>query len=85
MKTIHYIVTDNEGLHARPAGLLVKEANKFNSNISIQKGEKSADAKRIFSIMSMAVKKGEEITLTFEGEDEEMAANALEQFLQENL
>lgn len=85
MKTIHYVVTDNEGLHARPAGLLVKEANKFNSNISIQKGEKSADAKRIFSIMSMAVKKGEEITLTFEGEDEETAANTLEQFLQENL
>lgn len=85
MKTIHYVVTDNEGLHARPAGLLVKEANKFNSNISIQKGEKSADAKRIFSIMSMAVKKGEEITLTFEGEDEETAANTLEQFLQKNL
>ena len=76
MKTIHYVVTDNEGLHARPAGLLVKEANKFNSNISIQKGEKSADAKRIFSIMSMAVKKGE---------DEETDANTLEHFLQKNL
>lgn len=85
MKTFDYIITDNEGLHARPAGLLVKEANKFNANISIQKGEKSADAKRIFSIMSMGVKKGEKITLTFEGEDEEIAANALKQFLQENL
>ena len=46
MKEFSYVITDSEGIHARPAGLLVKEAAKFQSDIKLKKGEKEADAKR---------------------------------------
>ncbi len=85
MKEFKYVITDKGGIHARPAGLLVKKANEFTSKVTIQKGDKSADAKRIFAVMGMGVKSGEEITVSAEGEDEAAAAEAMEQFLKENL
>lgn len=85
MKELKYIITDPEGIHARPAGLLVKKANEFSSQIMIGKGEKSADAKRIFGVMGLGVKKGDEISMSAEGSDEDVAIEALEQFLKENL
>lgn len=85
MKEFKYVLTDKEGIHARPAGMLVKKANEFESKIMIGKGEKSADAKRIFGVMGLGAKCGEEIFLTAEGGDEEQAMTALEAFLKENL
>lgn len=85
MKTIQYTITDREGIHARPAGLLVKQANKFESAITIRKGEKSADAKRIFAVMGLAAKQNEEITVTAEGRDEDAAIAAIETFLEANM
>ena len=85
MKQFSYVIKDELGLHARTAGFLVKEAGKFQSVIKIQKGEKSADAKRIFGIMGLAVKKGEEVVMTAEGADEDEAIKALEVFFNENL
>lgn len=85
MKEFSYVITDREGIHARPAGLLVKKANEFSSAITIHKGAKSADAKRIFAIMGLAAKNGEEIRVTCEGSDEESASAAMESFLKENL
>lgn len=85
MKEFSYVIKDNEGIHARPAGLLVKEAAKFQSHIKLKKGEKEADAKRIFGVMGMAVKCGEEITMTAEGADEDAAIAAIETFVKENL
>lgn len=85
MKEIKYVITDREGIHARPAGLLVKEANKYSSSITINKGSKSGDAKRIFAVMGLAAKQGEEITVTAEGSDEQEAITAIEGFLQANL
>lgn len=87
MKTIEYAVTDPMGLHARPAGILVKKAAAFQSKITVEntgKG-KSADAKRIMGVMSLGVKNGQKIVLTIEGDDEEQAAQELEAFLKENL
>ena len=81
MKILNYVITDREGIHARPAGLLVKEANKFNSKITISKGEKSGDLKRIFAVMGLAAKKDESITVTAEGEDEEAAIAAISELL----
>lgn len=85
MKEFKYVITDPEGIHARPAGILVKQAAGYQSAVKIAKGEKSADAKRIFGVMGLGVKKGEEVTVTVEGADEEKAASELETFFKENL
>lgn len=85
MKEFSYTITDREGIHARPAGLLVKEAGKFESAITLKKGEKSGDAKRIFAVMGLAAKKDEVITVQAEGPDEEQAITAMEEFLKANL
>ena len=85
MKEFKYVIADPEGIHARPAGLLVKKAAEFKSAVTIAKGEKSADAKRIFGVMGLGVKTGEEIVITVEGEDEDTAVVELEAFFKENL
>lgn len=85
MKEFTYVITDELGIHARPAGLLVKEAGKFQADIKIKKGEKTADAKRIFGIMGLAAKKGDEIVMTADGADEAEAIAAIEEFLKANL
>ena len=85
MKEFTYTITDPDGMHARPAGALVKTAGEFSSSIQIGKDGKFVDAKRIFGIMSLGVKTGNEITLKVEGEDEETAAAALEKFFKENM
>lgn len=85
MKEFTYTITDELGIHARPAGLLVKEASKFASDITIENAGKTGDAKRIFSVMALAVKKGNTITVKSNGSDEEDAAAALETFFRENL
>ncbi|MCX7714772.1 MAG: HPr family phosphocarrier protein [Clostridia bacterium] len=85
MKEFKYVITDKDGIHARPAGMLVKECMKFSSDITIKKGTNSGDAKRIFAVMGLAAKKGEEITITAEGADEEQAIETIKNFLVENL
>jgi len=85
MKEIKYTITDENGIHARPAGILVKKAKEFSSDIKITKVNKSADAKKLFNIMGLAVKQGDEIIITVDGQDEDIACNELEQFLSENL
>lgn len=85
MKTFEYTITDPEGIHARPAGLFVKEAGKFASKVTIAKDGKEVDAKKIFGVMGLGVKKDNTVTLKIEGDDEEAACSALEAFLKENL
>ena len=72
-------------MHARPAGLLVKEAKKYTDTILIHKGEKSAEAKKLMALMALCILKGETITVTVEGENEEATASELEAFFKENL
>ena len=85
MVKITFKVNDEMGLHARPAGMLVKEAAKYTSKVTIQKGEKTGDAKRIFNVMSLSIKANEEVALRVEGEKEEEDAAALEAFIKENI
>lgn len=85
MKKVTYKITDAQGIHARPAGLLVKTAGKFQSNIILTGKSKDADAKKILAVMSLGIKQGDSITLTIDGADEAEAAKAIEQFLNENL
>ena len=85
MKEFTYTITDEQGIHARPAGALVKEAAAFPCSITIAKDGKAADAKRIFGVMGLGVKCGEEITVCTDGENEEAASAAIEAFLKANL
>ena len=85
MKEFTYVIADPHGIHARPAGFLVKECAKFNSKITLKKDGKSGDAKRIFAVMGLAAKKGDQLVVEVEGEDEAAAAAAIETFLKENL
>lgn len=85
MKEFKYTIKDEIGIHARPAGLLVKEAGKFESKITVSKDGKSAEAKKLFGIMGLGVKCGDEVTVTAEGADEEAAAAAIEEFFKANL
>lgn len=85
MKEFTYVITDPEGIHARPAGELVKAAKNYSSTIKIAKDGKSGDCKKIFGIMGLGVKNGNEVTITVEGEDEEAAFEGIMKFMQENL
>ncbi|WP_035296364.1 HPr family phosphocarrier protein [Brevibacillus thermoruber] len=77
------IVELPHGLHARPAANFVRLASSFASEIKIVKNEKTANGKSIMGIMSMAVAKGEEITLIADGADEAEAIAALEKALKD--
>ncbi len=85
MKKFSYIIKDQLGIHARPAGLLVKVAANYSSSITIQKGEKNVDAKRLFALMSLGVKNADTVTVTIEGEDEEAAYESMLHFMEDNL
>ncbi|MGN0382798.1 MAG: HPr family phosphocarrier protein [Eubacterium sp.] len=85
MKTFKYVIKDKAGVHARPAGLLVKEATSYNSSIMIKKGNMAADGKRLLNIMSLGIKCGEEVEFTIEGEDETEAYSAIKSFVENNM
>ena len=85
MKQFNYVIKDEVGIHARPAGLLAKEAKKYASKITIAKGEKSAEATKLMALMRLGVKCVEEITVPVEGEDEDTAVNEIKAFFEGNL
>lgn len=84
MKNFTYTITDSVGIHARPAGMLAKKAAEFKSTITIMKGEKKADTRRLMALMGLGIKCGDTITVIAEGEDEETAAEAVKDFLSDN-
>ena len=85
MKTMKYVIRDEVGIHARPAGMLVKEAKNFSSKITISCNGKHADLTKLLSLMSMGIKCGTEIEITAEGDDEDDAIETVGNFLKENL
>ena len=85
MKEFTYKICDELGIHARPAGVLVKTAAEFKSEITIYKGEKCADAKRIFAVMGLSAKKGDTLRVTVSGADEDEALVRIEGFFKNNL
>lgn len=85
MKSFSYVINDELGLHARPAGMLAKEAKKFSSKITITKEGKTVSATQLMMIMSLGVKKGAEVTVEADGEDEAEAIAAIQNFFKENL
>lgn len=85
MQKFSYCITDELGIHARPAAVLVKLAATFESSITVEKDGKTADAKRIMALMSLGAKKGANVTITIEGSDENEAFEAIDKFFKENL
>ena len=73
------------GLEARPVAQLVQVASQFNSEIYVEIGKKRVNAKSIIAVMSLGVKKGNEVIITAEGEDEEDAIAEIQKVLEENL
>ncbi len=85
MKEFEYTIKDENGIHARPAGLLAKTAKTLDSEITIVRGEKSAGASRLLALMGLGVKCGDTITVRVSGGDEESSAETIRKFLEENL
>lgn len=85
MKTFCYEIKDEIGIHARPAGLLVKEAKKYSSKITVSINGKSAEATKLMAIMTLGVKSGQTIEVTVEGADEDAAYEGMKVFFEENL
>ena len=85
MKEFEWEIRDRFGIHARPAGMLAKEASKFSSEILIIKEGKEADARKLFGIMGLGIKCDDKIKIKINGTDENDAEIALKKFFQENL
>nr|WP_319487390.1 HPr family phosphocarrier protein [uncultured Caproiciproducens sp.] len=85
MQTFQYVIKDEAGLHARPAGLLVKLASSCDSDINIQFKSKNISAKKLFAVMGLCVKQSDEITVTVEGVNEEADCIQMKEFCEKNL
>ena len=85
MKNFSYVITDEIGIHARPAGLLVKEAKKYASKVVIKANGKSAEATRLMAVMGMGVKCGQTVEVEITGDDEDTAFEGMKAFFEENL
>ena len=85
MKTFEYTIKDELGIHARPAGLLVKEAKKYESECTITKDGKTKKLTQLMMLMSLGVKQGETVTVTAEGADEDAAIAGLKEYFEANL
>ncbi|WP_335871618.1 HPr family phosphocarrier protein [Bacillus sp. 2205SS5-2] len=69
------------GLQARPAALFVQEANRFSSEVFLEKDGKKVNAKSIMGLMSLAISSGATVSLIADGNDENEAINALSEFV----
>lgn len=85
MKKFEYTIKDELGIHARPAGMLAKEAKNYKSTITITKEGKSAEVTRLLAVMSLGVKCGQTVEISVEGEDEDTAFEGVKAFFEANL
>ena len=83
MKEFTYVIKEELGLHARPAGLLVKEAKKFQSATTLAAKGKDRSCRQADRHHEHGRKQGDEVTVQVEGPDEDAAFEALEKFFQE--
>ena len=85
MKEFTYTIKDEQGIHARPASILAKEAKKYESSITISIGEKTVDVTRLMAVMGLCVKCGQDVQVEIDGADEEAAFEGMKAFFEENL
>ena len=85
MIQFQHTVRDEAGIHARPAGALVKLAKETTCDCKMKCGEKTADLTKIFAVMSLGVKSGDTVTLEITGENEKETSEKIQKFMEENL
>lgn len=85
MQHFEYTITDPVGIHARPAGLLVKQVKNYTSTVTVSKNGKQVNALKLMALMGLCVKQNDTVTVSIEGPDEEKAARELEAWMQANL
>lgn len=79
------MITDEAGLHARPAGLLVRKAKNYVSKITLSANGKECEATRLMALMAMCIKCGTSVKVSIEGDDEDICAEEMKIFFEENL
>ena len=85
MEQFTYKITDPVGIHARPAGQLVKLVQGLSSTVTITKGDKSVSALKLIALMGLGIKSGDTITVTVEGANEKVDSARVKAFLEERL
>ena len=75
-------ITNNIGLHARPATFFIQKANSFKSSIWVEKDDRKVNAKSLLGVLSLGIAKGMTVTLIAEGQDESLAINGLVELVQ---
>lgn len=85
MKSFSFTIRDEIGIHARPAGMLVNKAKETGSRVTLKKGDNTADASKLFSVMGLGVKCGDTVEISVEGGDEENALRQMKEFFEANL
>ena len=79
-----FVIHNQLGLHARPAALLVETTNRFQSDITIQKGKQKVNAKSIMGVLMLAAGPGSRVTVRVVGSDAERAMAAIEKLFDQN-
>lgn len=82
MGSFEYVVKDPEGIHARPAGVIVAAAKEASSPVTITKGDKTIEAKKLLALMGLGIKNGETITVSC---DDDAVLESFKKVLEENL
>lgn len=82
MQKFEVTVSDPVGLHARPAGVVVKEAQKLSSDIEVTCRGKTVDLKKLLAVMSLGAKCGDTLTVSVSGDDEHSDAEKLKKIFE---
>ena len=85
MRTFQYTITDETGIHARPAGALVKLVRGMKSRVILSVDGREADAGKLMAVMAMGIGNGQTVTVQVSGPDEDEAAEKIQGFFKENL
>ncbi len=85
MQQCSYIIRDEYGMHARPAGQLVRLASAYECTVTVQHEDRSCTLKTPMHLMALGIMQGDNITIQAEGNDESACITAVQKFLEENV
>ena len=83
MPSTQITLTNDVGLHARPAAVFVQKAKSFAATVTVAKGENEANEKSLLALLKLDVRGGDTVTVTADGEDADEALEALRQLTSE--